>query len=42
MGINPEEEEEQVTEEEIRMLLVEGKDQGNIDEEESEMIMKCL
>lgn len=38
MGINPEEEEEQVTEEEIRMLLVEGKDQGNIDEEESEMI----
>lgn len=38
MGINPEEEEEQITEEEIRMLLVEGKDQGNIDEEESEMI----
>lgn len=28
MGINPEEEEEQVTEEEIRMLLVEGKIRG--------------
>lgn len=38
MGINPEEEDEQVTEEEIRMLLMEGNAQGNIDAEESEMI----
>lgn len=38
LRINPEEEEEQVTEEEIRMLLVEGNAQGNIDTEESEMI----
>ena len=38
LHINPEEEEEQVTEEEIRMLLMEGNAQGNIDSEESEMI----
>lgn len=38
LRINPEEEEEQVTEEEIRLLLMEGKKQGNIDTEETEMI----
>lgn len=38
MRINPEEEEEQITEEEIRLLLTEGKKQGNIDIKETEMI----
>ncbi|MEQ2369948.1 hemolysin family protein [Blautia sp. CLA-JM-H16] len=38
MGIRPEEKEEQVTEEEIRMMISEGNEQGNIQQEESEMI----
>lgn len=38
IGIDPKEEEEQVTEEEIRMLLGEGSAQGNIDLEETNMI----
>ena len=38
MGISPEEEEDQVTEEEIRMLLMEGSEQGNIQLEETQMI----
>ncbi|MCD7866903.1 MAG: hemolysin family protein [Clostridiales bacterium] len=38
MGIDPEVEEEKVTEEEIRTLLSEGNEQGTIREEESEMI----
>ena len=38
MGISPEEEEDQVTEEEIRMLLMEGSQQGNIQLEETQMI----
>ena len=38
MGISPEEEEDQVTEEEIRMLLMEGSQQGNIQMEETQMI----
>lgn len=38
MGIDPNEEEEQVTEEEIRMLLMTGNKQGMIDKEETEMI----
>lgn len=42
LGINPEEEEEQVTEEEIRMLLLEGKNQGNIDKEESAIIQNVF
>lgn len=37
-GINPEEEEEPVTEEEIRFLLNEGEEQGNIAAEETELI----
>ena len=42
LGINPEEEEEQVTEEEIRMLILEGSAQGNIDAEEKEMIQNVF
>ena len=37
-GIDPYENEEQVTEEEIRMMLVEGTEQGTIPEEEHELI----
>ena len=37
-GINPYENEEQVTEEEIRMMLVEGTEQGTIPEDEHELI----
>ena len=37
MGIKPEEKEEQATEEEIRMLLTEGNEQGSIQQEESEI-----
>lgn len=37
-GINPEEEEEPVTEEEIRLMLSEGEEQGNIAMEETELI----
>ncbi|MDD6058723.1 MAG: hemolysin family protein [Clostridiales bacterium] len=42
LGMNPEEEQEQVTEEEIRMLLTESKEQGNIQEEEKEMIQNIF
>lgn len=42
MGIKPEEKEEQATEEEIRMLLTEGNEQGSIQQEESEMIQNVL
>ncbi len=38
IGINPHEDDDKVTEEEIRMLLSEGKQQGVIDEDESEML----
>ena len=38
MGIRPEEKEDQATEDEIRMLLSEGNEQGSIQQEESEMI----
>ena len=38
MGINPNEEEEVVTEEDIRMMLAEGNEQGTIQDEESWMI----
>ena len=38
MGIRPEEKEDQATEDEIRMLLSEGNEQGRIQQEESEMI----
>lgn len=38
IGIDPEEEEEQVTEEEIKLLLSEGSEQGNILPEETDFI----
>ena len=38
LKINPEEEDELVTEEEIRMMLAEGKQQGTIETEENQMI----
>ncbi len=37
-GISPEEEEEPVTEEEIRLMLSEGEEQGNIETAETELI----
>ena len=42
MGIRPEEKEDQATEDEIRMLLSEGNDQGSIQQEESEMIQNVF
>ncbi len=42
MGIKPEEKEEQETEEEIRLLLTEGNEQGSIQQEESEMIQNVF
>lgn len=42
MGINPEEADEQVTEEEIRMMLSEGSQQGTIDKTDSEMIQNIF
>ena len=38
MGIDPDSEDEKVSEEEIRMLLLEGNEQGTIKEDESSMI----
>lgn len=42
LRIDPNEEEEQVTEEEIRMLLTTGNKQGSIDTEEKEMIQNVF
>lgn len=42
MGINPEEEDDTVTEEEIRMLLMEGNKKGIIGAEESEIIQNVF
>ena len=42
MGIDPEEEDEQVSEEEIRMMLATGNEQGTIDAEENEMIQNVF
>ena len=42
IGINPEEEKEIVTEEEIRMMLAEGKEQGTIQNEESKLIQNVF
>ena len=42
MGLSPEEEENAVTEEEIRMLLAEGKEQGNIQAEETKIIQNVF
>lgn len=42
MGLNPDEEDEKVTEEEIRMLLMEGNEQGTIHEEENEIIQNVF
>ena len=41
-GIDPNESEEQVTEEEIRMMLSEGSQQGTIDQSETEMIQNVF
>ncbi len=42
LGINPNEEADQVTREEIKMLLSEGNEQGNILEEEKEIIQNVF
>lgn len=42
LGMNPEEEEQAVSEEEIRMMLAEGKEQGTIPSEETEMIQNVF
>ena len=42
MGIRPEEKEDQATEDEFRMLLSEGNEQGSIQQEESEMIQNVF
>lgn len=42
VGIDPEDEEEEVSEEEIRMMLEAGNEKGTIDEEEVEMIQKVF
>lgn len=42
LGINPNENDEQVTEEEIRLMLSEGKEQGNIQQDETELIRKVF
>ena len=42
LGIDPDENDEQVTEEEIRMLLVEGNQQGVIDPDENEIIQNVF
>lgn len=42
IGIHPDEDEEKVTEDEIRMLLMEGNQQGTIKQDESEMIQNVF
>lgn len=42
LGLNPEEEDELVTEEEILMMLTEGNEQGTIQEEENEIIQNVF
>lgn len=42
LGVNPDEEDEVVTEEEIRMMLAEGKEQGTIQEEERRLIQNVF
>ena len=42
IGIDPEKEQEVVTEEEIRMMLAEGKEQGTIQNEESKLIQNVF
>ncbi len=42
LGVDPEEEDEVVTEEEIRMMLAEGREQGTIRPEESQMIQNVF
>ncbi|MDC7288964.1 hemolysin family protein [Blautia schinkii] len=42
LGMNPEEEDELVTEEEILMMLTEGNEQGTIQEEENEIIQNVF
>ena len=42
LGIDPEESDEEVTEEEIRMMLSQGSQQGTIEKEETEMIQNVF
>ena len=42
IGIDPNEDDEMVTEEEIRMLLLEGQEQGVIPSEENEIIQNVF
>lgn len=42
LGMNPEEEGEAITEEEIRMMLAEGNEKGTIPEEENQMIQNVF
>lgn len=42
MGIDPNEEEDRISEEEIRMMLIVGKEQGTIDQEETKMIQNVF
>lgn len=42
LGMNPDEEEEPVTEEEIRMMIEEGNEKGTIEAEEKEMIQNIF
>ncbi|QNM06026.1 hemolysin family protein [Qiania dongpingensis] len=42
MGIDPDEDDEKVTEEEIRMLLMAGNEQGTIDADENEIIQNVF
>lgn len=42
LGINPDEQDEQVTEEEIKLMLTEGSEQGNIQTEETEIIQNVF
>ena len=42
MGINPAEDDEQVTKEEIQMMLMEGNAQGVIDTQENEFIQNIF
>ena len=42
LGIDPNEDDDQVTEEEIRMMVDAGSEKGTIDNEEKDMIQKYL
>lgn len=42
LGMNPDDEDDQVTEEEIKLLIMEGNEQGNIRKEEKEIIQNVF